>query len=352
MLEPEGQSKIQNSQSKIGFGVLGCGWVARDYAIPAIIESGNARLVALCDLKRANYEAVAPEDKNIFRTTDLDKFLAAENIDAVYIATPNDSHRFLTNKCAAAGKHVLCEKPMATVYADAAAMVADCEKAQVQYATAFDQRFQARHLKLRELIEADVFGTISAVKIHYACWLPADWCADNWRVNAEIAGGGAFIDLAPHGIDLSQFLLGEPLVEFACFLQTRVQDYAVDDGAAAIGKFVNGALLSLNVAYNCPDEFPRRRLEIIGTKAMAIATNTMGQTAGGDLILIDKNGARSEILIDEADDISPFRRQIEVFSDCLLNRKPFPFSPGQDLATMRIVGGIMENGKRKMENME
>jgi len=324
-------------QSQIGFGVIGCGWVARDYAIPAIIESENARLVALCDLDCKNYNAIEPGDESVFRTTDLDNFLAAENLDAVYIATPNDSHRFLTDKCAVVGKHVLCEKPMATNYADAAAMVAVCEKFNVQYATAFDQRFQARHLKLKELIEADAFGAITALKIHYACWLPADWCADNWRIDAQIAGGGAFIDLAPHGIDLSQFLLGEPIVEFACFKQNRVHDYAVDDGAAAIGKFASGALLSMNVAYNCPDEFPRRTLEIIGTEAMAIATNTMGQTAGGNLLTIDKTGARNEIAITEGDDISPFRRQIEVFSDCLLGNKPFPFSPERDLATMRIV---------------
>jgi predicted dehydrogenase len=270
MFETE-KSQFPMPNSQIGFGVVGCGWVARDYAIPAILESGNARLVALCDLDCVNYEAIAPGDKSVFRTTDLDEFLTAKNLDAVYIATPNDSHRFLTEKCATSGKHVFCEKPMATRFEDAAAMVAACEKTNVQYATAFDQRFQARHLKLREFIEVGAFGAITAVKIHYACWLPADWCANNWRIDPKIAGGGAFIDLAPHGIDLSQFLLGEPIVEFVCFTQTQVHDYAVDDGAAAIGKFANGALLSLNVAYNCPDEFPRRTLEIIGTKAMAIA---------------------------------------------------------------------------------
>ncbi|MDQ3714232.1 MAG: Gfo/Idh/MocA family oxidoreductase [Acidobacteriota bacterium] len=123
MFEIEKQSKIQNPKSKINIGVIGCGWVARDYAIPAIMESENVRLVALCDLDCKNYEAIAPGDESVFRTTDLDEFIAAANLDAVYIATPNDSHRFLTEKCAAAGKHVLCEKPMATNYADATAMV-------------------------------------------------------------------------------------------------------------------------------------------------------------------------------------------------------------------------------------
>ena len=326
-----------SEKSKINFGVIGCGWVAGDYGIPAILEAENVRLVAVCDTNIENTKTIAPEDEKLLRTTALDEFLSRENLDAVYIATPNDSHRFLTERCSAAGKHVLCEKPMATNFADAQAMIEICEKFGVQYATAFDQRFHARHSKLKDLIETDVLGTISMIRIHYACWLPADWCVDNWRVDEKRAGGGAFIDLAPHGIDLAQFLTGQSLTDFACFFQRKIHGYAVDDGAAAIGKFADETLLSLNVAYNCPDEYPRRTLEIIGTKAMAIAANTMGQMAGGSLILIDKSGARTEIEIAEANDVSPFRRQIEMFANCLLTGKPFPFAPAQDLATMRIL---------------
>ena len=341
--------KIQNPKSKIAFGVIGCGWVARDYGIPAITGAKNASLVAVCDKDFESLQTVAPNE-NLTRTIDTDEFLKTENLDAVYIATPNDSHRFLTEKCAAAGKHVLCEKPMATNFEDARAMTEVCAANGVSYATAFDQRFQARHLKLKSLIEANALGAISAVKIHYACWLPADWCVDNWRVDQKIAGGGAFIDLAPHGIDLAQILTSEKLINFACFFQRKVHDYAVDDGAVGIGKFAGGALFSLNVAYNCPDKFPRRSLEIIGTKAMAMATNTLGQTPGGELILIDKTGKREEIFIDGADDISPFQRQIETFADCLLTEKPFPFTPAHDLATMQIIESAMESEKLKVDN--
>ena len=325
-----------SAKSKIRFGVIGCGWVARDYGIPAIRDAENTELVAVCDTKSENLTALEAGEI-VSRTTCLDEFLQTENLDAVYIATPNDSHRALTEKCANAGKHVLCEKPMATNFADAQAIVEACEKNGVQYATAFDQRFQARHLKLKELIEKGALGAISTVKIHYACWLPADWCADNWRINERCAGGGAFIDLAPHGIDLAQYLTGSELIDFACFFQTKIHNYPVDDGAAAIGRFADGALFSLNVAYNCPDEFPRRTLEVIGDKRMAMATNTMGQTPGGSLILIDENGTREEIFVDEKDDVSPFRRQIELFAECLLEKKSFPFAPARDLATMRII---------------
>ncbi len=345
----ETKSEIRNPKSEINFGVIGCGWVARDYGIPAIRKAENARLVAICDKNLESLRSVAP-DENLTRTNDLDEFLKTENLDAVYIATPNDSHRFLTEKCAAAGKHVLCEKPMATCFEDARAMTESCSTNNVQYATAFDQRFQARHLKLKSLIEANALGAVSMVKIHYACWLPADWCADNWRVDEKIAGGGAFIDLAPHGIDLAQVLTGEKIVDFACFFQSKIHDYQVDDGAVGIGKFAGGALFSLNVAYNCPDEFPRRSLEIIGSERMATATNTMGQTSGGELILIDKTGKREEITVDQADDISPFQRQIETFADCLLNEKPFPYPPAHDLATMQIIERAIESEKLKIIN--
>ena len=282
--------------------------------------------------------------------TDLDGFLHLPELDAVYIATPNHLHRPLTEAAARAGKHVLCEKPMATNIADAEAMVRACREANVQYGTAFDQRFQARHRKLQELAASGALGTITSARVHYACWTPGDWVPptqnahDNWRVDPKRAGGGAFIDLAPHGLDLLQWIVGEPLVEVGCLLQRRVFDYPVDDGAALMGRFANDALLTMNVAYNCPDAFPRRMLEIIGTKAMAIARNTMGQTPGGTLTLTDaQTGQSREIAVSEAEDVSPFRTQIEAFSQSLLDGVPFPFTPERDLHTMRLLQASQQN---------
>ena len=256
----------------------------------------------------------------------------------------------MTEAATRAGKHVLCEKPMATIAADAEAMVRACRENGVQYGTAFDQRFQARHRKLQALAASGALGTITAARVHYACWTPGDWVPptqsshDNWRVDPKRAGGGAFIDLAPHGLDLLQWIVGEPLVEVGCLMQRRVFDYPVDDGAALMGRFENGALLTLNVAYNCPDAFPRRTLEIIGTKAMAMARNTMGQTPGGTLTLTDaQTGQSQEIAVSEAEDVSPFQTQIEAFSQSLLERVPFPFTPERDLHTMRLLQAAQQN---------
>ncbi len=340
---------------KINWGIVGCGWVARDYVAPAILGAPLAELVALLDPNPGaakRIQGFAPGAKSF---TDVNDFLATPELDAVYIATPNHLHLPLCVAAARAGKHVLCEKPMATTLADARQMVEVCAQHGVVYATAFDQRFHAAHQMLRAKIAAGELGEVTAVRIHYACWTPTDWrpesddgAHENWRVDPQKAGGGAFIDLAPHGLDLAQMLLGEELVEIACLLQRRIFDYPVDDGAVLIGRFASGALLTHNVAYNCPDAFPRRTLEVVGTKAMARLFNTLGQTPGGTFELVSAQTGESQRLeLDARLDVSPFQNGVEAFSRCLVEGKPFPFSPARDLHTMAIleaavqgVGGI------------
>ena len=331
------------------WGLVGCGWVARDYVAPALRAAPSASLVALCDPDARAMQRIAAHTPDAATFADLDAMLASD-IDAVYVATPNHLHRPITEAAARAGKHVLCEKPMATTLDDARAMVEVCAANNVVYATAFDQRFHAAHQQLRELIKQGRLGEITLARAHYACWTPRDWrpdsddgSHDNWRVDPNRAGGGAFIDLAPHGLDLTQMLLGQPLVEVACLLQRRVFDYPVDDGAALVGRFANDALLTMNVAYNCPDNFPRRALEIVGTRAMARALNTMGQTPGGTLEWIDaRTGAIERIELDRARDISPFQNGVEAFSRALLDGVDFPFAPDHDLHTMTILHTAIE----------
>jgi predicted dehydrogenase len=334
----------------IGWGVVGCGWVARAYVAPALARLRRGRLVAACDRDPAALATVQlntvqqttgqPNDENPARTQDLAEMLAREDVDAVYVATPNDSHAAIVEQIAEAGKAVLCEKPMARTYAEAERMVAACERAGVRYATAFDQRFHPAHQRLQRLVAEGELGTVTAVRIHYACWTGPDWQPDehphdNWRADPDRAGGGALMDLAPHGLDLTQVLLGQKIERVAAFKQRLVHDYAVDDGAVLIGQTEGGVLLSHTVAYNCPETFPRRTLEVIGTRARALALNTMGQTPGGTLTLTDERGEERAVSFDAH--ASPFQRQVDAFTDALALGQPFPFTPQHDLHTMRLV---------------
>ena len=327
----------------IGWGVVGAGWVARDYVGPGIAASANGRVVAACDLSPSALDAFLPAH-DIERTHSLDALLARDDVDAVYVATPNDAHLGPVRAAAAAGKAVLCEKPVARTLAEAEALLDAVREAGVAYGTAFDQRFHPAHVALREIIEDGALGTVTAVRIRYACWTGPDWAPDenphdNWRADPERAGGGAFLDLAPHGLDLTQVLLGEPLTDVAALLQHRVHDYAVDDGAALVARTAGGALLNLSVAYNCPDAFPRRELEVVGTRGRALALNTMGQTPGGALTLTDAEGGVADVPFDA--EASPFRLQVEAFADALLRGEPFAWSPEHDLHTMRLLDAAM-----------
>ena len=320
----------------LNWGIAGCGWVARDYVGPAIQASANGRIAALYDPDPASRNRAAA----LFAApahAGLAAFLATPNLGAIYVAAPNHAHRPLVEAAAAAGLPVLCEKPMATTYEDAQAMVHACAQAGVRYATAFDQRFHAAHRALAALIADNRLGTVTAVRIVYACWLPADWAGDNWRIDPARAGGGALMDLAPHGLDLAAYLLGEPLVEVAAMGQARVHQYKVEDGALLIARSQSGVLLQMHVAYNCPETLPRRRLEVVGTAGQAIATDTMGQTPGGTLDLIDAaTGVPQPIDIPGADR-SPFLNQVEAFADSLIDNGVFPFAADADLATMRLL---------------
>ena len=318
----------------VRWGIAGCGWVARDFVAPAIAGSANGRLAALHDLSAPALARMAASFPQAEPCADLGAFV--RRIDAVYVASPNHAHRPLVETAASAGIPVLCEKPMAATLADAQAMVAACERAGVLYATAFDQRFHSAHQHIAAILRAGSLGTVTAVRIVYCCWVGPGFQGDNWRIDPARAGGGALIDLAPHGLDLASVLLGERLTEIAAIGQSRVHAYAVEDGALLMARTDSGTLVQLHVAYNCPEMFPRRRLEIVGTKAHITAIDTMGQVPGG-IVQLTRADGRTEMLDVPGAGRSPFLNQVEAFADAVLSRTPFAFTPAHDLHVMELV---------------
>ncbi len=323
----------------VGWGVAGCGWVARDHALPALRRLDGADVVALHDVSPA---AMGRMGVDVAQAVDLEAFLATPGLDAVYVATPNALHRPLVEAAAAAGKAVLCEKPLAADVADAEAVVLACRDAGVLLGTAYDQRWHPAHLRLRELLPE--LGTVTAVRIVYCCWLPGDWSPDgaehdNWRVDPVRAGGGSAIDLAPHGLDLVGVLLGEDVEQLHALLQRRVHDYAVDDGALLHGRTPSGVLVDLHVAYNVPDALPRRRLEVVGTRGTAVAVDTMGQTAGGALTLLAPEPVDVPFGVQ-----SPFAAQFAAFTAAVAGQSPWPYDSGRDLRLHRLLLQALREG--------
>ncbi|WP_238273628.1 MULTISPECIES: Gfo/Idh/MocA family oxidoreductase [Methylobacterium] len=322
----------------VGWGIVGYGWVARDYMAPGIRAAGH-RLVAVSDPSADSRAAAEREGARAY--AGIAGLIADAEVEAVYVASPNHLHREAVEALAAAGKPILCEKPMAAFLSDAEAMAEAVRASGVFYGTAFDQRHHPAHRAIRAAIAAGRLGTVTAVRIVYACWLGRDWTScpgqTNWRIDGAQAGGGALIDLAPHGIDLVDYLLGESISDIFALTQSRAQDYAVDDGALLIGRTPSGVLANLHVAYNTPDALPRRRLEVVGTAGQLVALNTMGQTAGGHLAFTNgSDGASEDVPFDRQ--ASPFTEQVRAFGSAL--RRPAErdaYSIERDLHTARLV---------------
>ena len=297
----------------------GYGWVARDYMAPGVRTAGH-RLAGVADPDPAARARAIADGFAAF--ADTAAMLARLRADALYVATPNHAHLPPVAEAARAGVPVLCEKPMAQDLAAAEAIAGAVTEGGILYGTAFDQRRHPAHGALAAAIRAGSIGRVTAIRIVYACWVDGCWspagapATANWRADPAIAGGGAAVDLAMHGLDLSAYLLGALPGRLHAQLQRRVHDYGVEDGAMITGSFPDGALLNLHVAYNCPEALPRRRLEVVGEHGQFTAIDTMGQTAGGSLEhLCGRTGAVSVIPFDAS--ISPFAAQAACFADAV-----------------------------------
>lgn len=333
------------SGEPVGWGIVGCGWVARDYVLPALLATPGARLVGACDRDPAAVTRLAVR-AGAAATSNLEALLDLPDLHAVYVATPTDVHTVTVAAVADRGLPVLCEKPLAPDVRGATALVEACERSGVLAAAAFDQRFHPAHRRIAELVAAGELGTVTAVRIVYGCWLPRNWSPDgnphdNWRIDPVRAGGGALVDLAPHGIDLVGALLADDLATLTVLTHARVHDYPVDDGAVLAGRTAGGVLLSAHVSFNTADPLPRRRLEVVGTRAQLVAVNTMGQTAGGTLTRVDAaTGAATAVPFDTA--TSPFTAQLGAFTAAVAGTAQWSWPLRRDLRLHGLLHAALE----------
>lgn len=317
------------------WGIAGFGWVAADYMAPGIAAAGGI-VAAVADPSPASRARAAQAGLRVFETTEA--LLASGLCDLLYVATPNDAHLGSVAAAVAAGVPVLCEKPMAASLHQAEAIAATVPEGAL-YGTAFDQRYHPAHAAMAEVVRAGAIGRPIAIRIVYACWVGPSWSPDggphdNWRTDPKRAGGGAVIDLALHGLDLAECLLGEPLVALSMCLQRKIHNYEVDDGGMLTGHTSAGVLFQSHVAYNCADALPRRRLEILGEHGLLTAIDTMGQTKGGMLLRrCATTGAETAIAFDT--NLSPFTAQAAAFM-AAAHGQPHDFSIKRDLALMAL----------------
>lgn len=238
---------------KIRVGIIGCGSIAKHRHLPEYARNEQVEIVAVCDIveNRVNEFATQYEAKAY---TNYEELLADPNVDAVSVCTPNYLHAPVSIAALNAGKHVLCEKPMATSRVEAEKMIEAAKNSSKKLMIAHNQRFVPSHQKARQLIEKGEVGKIYSFRTAFGHGGPEGWSADgkdSWFFKKEEAFIGAMGDLGVHKTDLLRFILGEEFVEVGAFIETSAKEKAtVDDTAVCVLKTESGIIGTLAASWS------------------------------------------------------------------------------------------------------
>jgi predicted dehydrogenase len=240
----------------IRFGILGCARICRRGMIEGIRASGVAQLGAIASRRVEVARAWAAEFDIPRHHDSYEALIGDSDIDVVYIPLPNDLHAEYTIQAAAAGKHVLCEKPLARTIDEAAQMVAACRRHGVILMEAFMWRHHPRVGRACEMIAGGQLGELRLVKMDFSF----DIDRGDWRLQPS-QGGGALFDLGCYGINAARLFTREEPVEVSGW--TRPYETGVDMTNGFVLRFPGSGVGLFDCSFECPY---RNRLEVVGTK--------------------------------------------------------------------------------------
>ena len=275
------------------WSLIGATTIAREWMVNAIRETGG-EIVNVMSRDAARGRAFADEFGIPHAVTDVGA--ALEGVDAVYISTTNERHYEECMAAARAGKHVLCEKPLATSYEDAAEMVEACRAAGVVMATNHHLRNAATHRAMRDAILAGKIGRPLAGRIVHAGTLPIQMLG--WRLHTQGAGAGAILDLLVHDTDLMRFLTGDEPERVMTMAQNGGLAIAgIEDAAMSIVTFRGGFIAQMHDSFTT--RYQRTSCEVHGDEGSLIAINNMAQAPAGTVTLRNKDGEEELPLVQE-----------------------------------------------------
>ncbi len=344
---------------KIKVAVVGVGNISRHH-IEGYLENENVELYAFCDIRKARLEEMGAKYGITRLYTDEQKmFDELPEIDAVSVCTWNNGHAPCTIMALKAGKHVLCEKPMAMNAQQAEEMLAEAKKAGKKLSIGFVRRFGRDARITKEFIENGRLGDIYYMKASY---LRRNGNPGGWFGNKELSGGGPLIDLGVHVIDLVRYLKGNPKPVSAYGATfTKLYDREniktgkaylsstentqkicdVEDLASAMIRFEDGSVMQVEASFSLNTGITATGVSLFGDKGGVVIGDSVKLYSEMDDYLVD-------VAIDGEtgfDFVPSFRREVNFFVDAIINDKD-TYSIAEDgVAIMKILDAIYESAK-------
>ncbi len=268
------------------WGLIGASDVAATRMIPAMRRTGH--VVAAVGDPTPEWAATYAAKNDIPASGSVEELVARDDVDAVYISTKNEFHREHTLLAAAAGKHVLCEKPLALSVEDGQQMIDACAAAGVVLGTNHHLPGCDTHRTIRELVHTGAIGRLLSIRVFHAVMLPPR--LQGWRL-ASKAGGGVALDVTCHDAAVINPLVGELPVDLVA-LATKQGSWeaAAEDALMSTMRYANGVLVQTHDAFTVA--YAPTGIHVIGEDGAILATNVMTQEPIGTVVLRDAAGER------------------------------------------------------------
>jgi glucose-fructose oxidoreductase len=334
--------RAQPADAGVGFAVVGLGKLSLGQIVPGFRNCRSARLTALVSGHPDKANRIAAEQKlpanAVYSYTDFDRIAADPGIEVVYIVLPNFMHAEYTIRALKAGKHVLCEKPMATTVADAEAMAAAAKAANRKLMIAYRCHTEPLNVEAMRRVRSGELGKSRLVITKMVRQSNMNDPSDAWRLDMTKSGGGALADMGIYGINGARYLLNEEPVEVRATARTDRSDprfKTIEDFYSWEFKFPSGAIAQGSTSFDASDTMA---YEVYGEHKRIVADP--GCFYDGNHLSLVQGGTRSEIPIHEIDQ---FAREMDWMADVVRGKAPM-LSPGEEgVQDMRLIKAIMES---------
>jgi 1,5-anhydro-D-fructose reductase (1,5-anhydro-D-mannitol-forming) len=323
------------------WGLVGASTIGREWMAPAINAQPDSTVAAVASSSPERARRYAGELGIPKAFASVGDLLAEPTIDAIYISTTNEWHEPQALAAIAAGKHVLCEKPLALTLDSAHRMVTVAAGAGVVLGTNHHLRNAATHRKMRELIETGIVGRPLAARVFHAVYLPPH--LQSWRIDRPEAGGGVILDITVHDADTLRFALGDEVAEVTAMAANQGMGQAgLEDAVMGVMRFRNGVIAQFHDAFTAPHA--STGFEVHGTEGSLYGRDVMTQRAIGSVSL-RRGGSEEDVPINHE---NLYERSVRCFN-AAIHGEGEPAATGADgvqsLAVALAVREAAETGQ-------
>ncbi|MDE1918286.1 MAG: Gfo/Idh/MocA family oxidoreductase [Sphingomonadales bacterium] len=329
-------------QASVGYAVVGLGKLSLGQILPALQRTKNAHLAALVSGHPDKAKKVAAQyglpETAIYNYENFDSIAKNPAIQVVYIVLPNSMHADFTIRSFKAGKHVLCEKPMAVTLEECERMIAAGKAANRQLMIAYRCQYEPVNVTAMQLMRKGTVGTPRLVNAVMGKQTDLSDPSDAWRLDMKMSGGGALADMGIYGINATRYLLNEEPVEVRGWARTDKNDprfKTVEDMIAWQMRFPSGAIGDGSSCFSQPGTMA---WQVVGSERRLVADP--GCFYGGNSVRIvgGRNDPQPQVA-----EIDHFGNEMDWFGDVVRGRAP-NVSPGEEgLQDMRIMHAIMQS---------